>query len=384
MNNRFNSELRNRAKPVLKLAALAAMAMALVGCASSGGLSGGYMQLGARAAPPAGFIDFCARKPQECGLKVSSSPALDPEEAQARLHKTLYRKYLWEVAFPEAPQPARSAPVQLAAAPQTSPQISDLIYRADDRRPASDAAARAPAAGAGEPFLRPALLRWTGKPDAPEPALGSSVATEADAIEVQGPSTDQALAPAPVIPTAALGASQDTATPEQVSVLDERAAAAVIPLTEETLAQLNMVNRLVNQLIVFAPDSQVYGKEDYWAEPLEDQVGPKRGDCEDYVLEKRRALLQRGVPEGALSIAVVRTLRGEGHAVLLVATDKGELVLDSLNPAIMGWRDAPYEWIERQAPGAPMVWFKTGARPKALTEGQMIASGQLVPAASPG
>ena len=42
---------------------------------------------------------------------------------------------------------------------------------------------------------------------------------------------------------------------------------------------------------------------------------------------------------------MVRTRCGEGHAVLLVATDQGALVLDSLSPWIVGWQEAPYAWV---------------------------------------
>ena len=78
------------------------------------------------------------------------------------------------------------------------------------------------------------------------------------------------------------------------------------------------------------------------------------------MLEKRRALIARGVPAAALSIAVVTTNQGEGHAVLLVDTNQGEVVLDSLSPSIVSWRDIPYSWVERQVPGEPMIWVRPG------------------------
>ena len=53
------------------------------------------------------------------------------------------------------------------------------------------------------------------------------------------------------------------------------------------------------------------------------------GDCEDYVLLKRRMLMQAGWPREALLITVVRDKKGDGHAVLTVKTDKGEFILDN-------------------------------------------------------
>ena len=65
------------------------------------------------------------------------------------------------------------------------------------------------------------------------------------------------------------------------------------------------------------------------------------GDCEDYVLLKRRMLMQAGWPREALLITVVRDKNGDGHAVLTVKTDKGEYILDNQergNPAVVGHR----------------------------------------------
>ena len=81
-----------------------------------------------------------------------------------------------------------------------------------------------------------------------------------------------------------------------------------------------------------------------------------RRGSKDYVLEKRRALIAEGVPAANLSIAIVKTPRGETHAVLLVATDRGELVLDSLSDWIQPWWKVRYTWISRQAPGQQLSW----------------------------
>jgi len=55
------------------------------------------------------------------------------------------------------------------------------------------------------------------------------------------------------------------------------------------------------------------------------------GDCEDYVLLKRRMLIQSGWPREALLVTVVRNEKDEGHAVLTVTTDKGDYILDNEN-----------------------------------------------------
>jgi predicted transglutaminase-like cysteine proteinase len=61
------------------------------------------------------------------------------------------------------------------------------------------------------------------------------------------------------------------------------------------------------------------------------------GDCEDYALTKRRKLIALGWSARALRIAVARTASVEGHAVLVVATSQGDLVLDNCTMAVRGW-----------------------------------------------
>jgi predicted transglutaminase-like cysteine proteinase len=53
------------------------------------------------------------------------------------------------------------------------------------------------------------------------------------------------------------------------------------------------------------------------------------GDCEDYVLLKRRKLMELGWPQSALLITVVRDENGEGHAILTVRTTRGDYILDN-------------------------------------------------------
>lgn len=126
-------------------------------------------------------------------------------------------------------------------------------------------------------------------------------------------------------------------------------------LTPALLAELHAVNRSVNVAIAPANDRDA----DTWTLPLAD--GRRTGDCEDYVLEKRRALIAHGVPAKALSIAVVRTLRGETHAVLVAATEAGELVLDNRSTRIVAWNETGYRWVKRQSPTDPARWVRVAA-----------------------
>jgi predicted transglutaminase-like cysteine proteinase len=121
------------------------------------------------------------------------------------------------------------------------------------------------------------------------------------------------------------------------------------------MQQLIDINARVNGAISPASDVEAFGANDVWALPLEDG-GPARGNCKHYALEKQHALTVAGLPASNLSLAIVRTRWGELHAVLLVRTDQGELVLDNLTSSIRSWRDVDYTWIERQKPDEPLVW----------------------------
>jgi predicted transglutaminase-like cysteine proteinase len=84
------------------------------------------------------------------------------------------------------------------------------------------------------------------------------------------------------------------------------------------------------------------------------------GDCEDYVLMKRKMLIDAGWPREALLITVVRDKNDEGHAVLTVKTDKGEFILDNQNENVVPWTETGYHFIKRQSQSDPNVWVALG------------------------
>jgi len=72
---------------------------------------------------------------------------------------------------------------------------------------------------------------------------------------------------------------------------------------------------------------------------------PGPGDCEDYALTWRQELIAAGLPRGALDIAVVMTEQDEVHAVLVIQTDQGSLVLDNRHDRPLAWSRLPYAWL---------------------------------------
>lgn len=114
-------------------------------------------------------------------------------------------------------------------------------------------------------------------------------------------------------------------------------------LTEATFRQIIGVNDAVNAAVKPMSDMDIYGKEEVWAYPA------GVGDCEDYALEKRRALAQRGISLANLLMTVVRKADGEGHAILTVRTDQGDLILDNLNAEVLSWDRTGYRFLKRQS-----------------------------------
>ena len=115
------------------------------------------------------------------------------------------------------------------------------------------------------------------------------------------------------------------------------------------------VNNWVNKTIKPLSDLKHWGVAERWSYPYDGY-----GDCEDYVLLKRRMLIQAGWPRETLLVTVVRDEKGEGHAVLTVITDEGDYVLDNQNLDILIWSDTGYRFIKRQSQSSPNVWVSLG------------------------
>jgi predicted transglutaminase-like cysteine proteinase len=136
-----------------------------------------------------------------------------------------------------------------------------------------------------------------------------------------------------------------------------------VVLTPTAWRDMVRVNRWVNTKIKPMTDMEHWGVVERWNYPDDGY-----GDCEDYVLLKRRMLIQAGWPRQALLITVVRDNRGDGHAVLTVKTDKGEFILDNQHEEILLWSETTYRFVKRQSQNDPNVWVSLGdPRPAAST-----------------
>jgi predicted transglutaminase-like cysteine proteinase len=264
----------------LAASAVAGIAMMMAGPIHAADAPPHAMSLGPSAPAPPGYLAFCARTPDQCGLSDGTDAQGRPIGAE-QLSRNLYSKYYWSAVF--------AGGASLAAPTPSSSRASS--------------AAKASNAFRGSPSHR----TWND--------------------------------------TDPLGATAGAVSP--------------IEANGGLLAELDRVNLQVNRAIHYVSDKALYGDEDYWHLAL-GPGEPAAGDCKDYVLEKRRALVADGVPAANLSIAIVETTWHESHAVLLVDTDRGEMVLDSLSDWIKPWWKANYSWVERQAPGQQLSWVSIG------------------------
>ncbi|WP_353641117.1 transglutaminase-like cysteine peptidase [Mesorhizobium sp. WSM2239] len=117
-----------------------------------------------------------------------------------------------------------------------------------------------------------------------------------------------------------------------------------VQMSDAMRVLLGSVNTAVNRSVKATSDDQAYSKKEFWTFPDDGT-----GDCEDYVLLKRKMLHAHGIPLSDLLITVVRLQDGEGHAVLTVRTGDGDLILDNLNDDVKPWTQTGYRFMKRQS-----------------------------------
>ena len=128
-----------------------------------------------------------------------------------------------------------------------------------------------------------------------------------------------------------------------------------VVLTSKAWDDLVKVNSWANDNIQPVTDLEHWGVVERWNYPDDG-----KGDCEDYVLLKRRMLMQAGWPREALLITVVRDKHGDGHAVLTVKTNRGEFILDNQETEVLAWNKTGYRFVKRQSQTDPNAWVSLG------------------------
>lgn len=274
------------------------------------------MRLGTPAIPPLGYLQFCHQRPAEC----AAPSATDAPSAGDRLRAD------------------NTVTAELALAPVSFARRLELP--------------------ADWGFNWPA--RHITISLAP-----SSAAVAAEPAVLSGPTARVSLAPA-MSELQAYRDRGDISARGRTRILGDG-----LQLTKANWKQISAVNEQINRAMAQRSDIEVYGVSERWALPLED--GLRAGDCEDFALEKRHALIAAGFPRSALNLAVAITPQGIAHTVLIVSSDRGDYVLDSLTPWILPWAKTGYQWRQRQVAGQAMRWAMV-EDPRAKPERLLLAS----------
>jgi predicted transglutaminase-like cysteine proteinase len=149
--------------------------------------------------------------------------------------------------------------------------------------------------------------------------------------------------------------------------MGEKISSERMAMTPDRWNMLYQVNTYVNGKITPVSDQQLYGQAEVWAYPT------NAGDCEDFVLLKKRALEKLGLHAKNLQITVVLDEHSEGHAVLTVSTDDGDYILDNRRNDILLWNDTNYTFLKRQSAENPKRWVALLKKPDAAST---VASAQ--------
>ncbi len=134
----------------------------------------------------------------------------------------------------------------------------------------------------------------------------------------------------------------DTSEPDRVEMT---------PKVWKTIVGMNLkVNREIEPIT----DMDHWGVVDRW-----DMAEDGKGDCEEYVLVKRRKLAEAGIPRRAMLVTVVIDEENAGHAVLMIRTDRGDFILDNKRNAVLAWSQTGYVFVKREAQDR-VAWTSLG------------------------
>ena len=104
------------------------------------------------------------------------------------------------------------------------------------------------------------------------------------------------------------------------------------------------INSNVNASVTYKSDLEQFGVPEFW------QEAGKFGDCEDYALLKRALLKEQGFDAEKIHLAtcwINVKADDTGHCVLIVETDKGQVILDNnlKDPVPLNFQTADYKYL---------------------------------------
>ena len=189
----------------------------------------------------------------------------------------------------------------------------------------------------GAPSALAAILASQAAPRAPVATAAPSPASPGPLLRAATysiPSAPVSLDRPDVFGTVALSVSRSSLDRRWTKVshgpVGARATAYAASIaTLSPLAQLDAVNRYINQRVRFTNDLAQYGVSDLWT-PAGDTLRRGRGDCEDFAIAKLQMLRRAGFADKDLYLVILRDLsRRADHAVLVARAEGRLLVLDN-------------------------------------------------------
>jgi predicted transglutaminase-like cysteine proteinase len=118
-----------------------------------------------------------------------------------------------------------------------------------------------------------------------------------------------------------------------------------VALDDAKRRELASVQETVDEKIAPVPDDPRPWRDD-----------ARSGDCVEYALAKRSRLLDMGWPASALLLAEAIVPTEEHHLVLVVVTEREDLILDNLRADVTPVGSLPYRWVRRSSPANPQFW----------------------------
>src|SRR5215217_686133 len=118
---------------------------------------------------------------------------------------------------------------------------------------------------------------------------------------------------------------------------------AKVAMSAEIWKTIVAVNRRVNGRIKPMTDKAHWNVVDRW----------------DFQLLKRKLLRERGLPQRAMRMTVVIDELNEGHAVLMIRTDRGDYILDTKTNAALPWDETGYVYVKREGHDS-IAWTSLG------------------------
>ena len=166
-----------------------------------------------------------------------------------------------------------------------------------------------------------------------------------------GPLQAAMVLPAPQPPGVSGYCAQQPAAEAQPfwdALCNGAAAPTTVALTPDRWNELQSIQTAVDGSTTYVPSNS-------W-DPLS-----SAGDCKTFASRTALALLQRGWPAGAVRMATAFVndggpQNGASHAVVLVDTDHGTIVLDSRQAGPRPWESLSYIWLSAEVPGGHGSW----------------------------